>query len=156
MLTTRIELVTSSLPMRCATDCAMSAYLLKLIVSLLTINFKSQTNTQCLSSITIILPSHKMHRFTINIQSESVRQIFHICTSLHMKCAEPDKHAVFVVRYRYILHLQHEVFIVHYRYLPSHKMQRKAHRFTINIQSESLRQIFHICLALHTSCAELF
>lgn len=98
MLTTRIELVTSSLPMRCATDCAMSAYLLKLIVSLLTINFKSQTNTQCLSSITIILPSHKMHRFTINIQSESVRQIFHICTSLHMKCAEPDKHAVFIVR----------------------------------------------------------
>ena len=40
--------------------------------------------------------------------------------------------------------------------LPSHKMQRKAHRFTINIQSESVRQIFHICLALHTSCAELF
>ena len=103
MLTTRIELVTSSLPMRCATDCAMSAYLLKLIVSLLTINFKSQTNTQCLSSITvtysicntkcsssitIILPSHKMHRFTINIQSESVRQIFHICLALHTSCAE--------------------------------------------------------------------
>ena len=53
MLTTRIELVTSSLPMRCATDCAMSAYLLKLIVSLLTINFKSQTNTKCSSSITV-------------------------------------------------------------------------------------------------------
>ena len=88
MLTTRIELVTSSLPMRCATDCAMSAYLLKLIVSLLTINFKSQTNTKCSSSITIILPSHKMHRFTINIQSESVRQIFHICLALHTSCAE--------------------------------------------------------------------
>ena len=53
MLTTRIELVTSSLPMRCATDCAMSAYLLKLIVSLLTINFKSQTNTKCSSYGTV-------------------------------------------------------------------------------------------------------
>ena len=82
-----------------------------------------------------------------------------------MKCAELDEHgvfivryryllhlqhAVFVVRYRYLLHLQHEVFVVRYRYLPSHKM----HRFTINIQSESVRQIFHICTSLHIKCAE--
>ena len=88
------------------------------------------------------------YRYSLHLQHEVFVVRYHYL--LHLQ------HEVFIVHYRYLLHLQHAVFVVRYRYLPSHKMQRKAHRFTINIQSESVRQIFHICLALHTSCAELF
>ena len=124
MLTTRIELVTSSLPMRCATDCAMSAYLLKLIVSLLTINFKSQTNTKCSSYVTVTystcntqcLSSVTVTYSTCNTKcSSSITVTYSICntkcsssitvTYLHTKCkgllliyrANPyDKYFIFV------------------------------------------------------------
>ena len=76
----------------CNTQCLSSVLALYTICkptcsSSVTVTY-SICNTKCSSSITIILPSHKMHRFTINIQSESVRQIFHICLALHTSCAE--------------------------------------------------------------------